>query len=230
MKKNITIISVGGSIIIPPGGFDIAFLKKFRRLILSGVRAGRRFVLVVGGGATCRAYQQAAARVSPLTDRDLDWIGIHATRFNAQLVKYLFKGFVNDDIIINPTKPVRMTKPIVIGAGYEPGHSTDMDAVLLAKKYGAKNVINLSNIEHVYTKDPRRHADARKIERIDWKTFRKEVVGGAWKPGKNVPFDPVASREAERLGLTVSMVNGTNLAEVKKAIEGKRFTGTVIHP
>jgi len=95
----------------------------------------RDFALVVGGGATCRAYQQAAARVSPLTDRDLDWIGIHATRFNAQLVKYLFKGFVNDDIIINPTKPVRMTKPIVIGAGYEPGHSTDMDAVLLAKKY-----------------------------------------------------------------------------------------------
>jgi uridylate kinase len=54
-----TIISVGGSIVIPKTGFDPAFLKEFRALILKEVKKGRRFILTIGGGATCRQYQAA---------------------------------------------------------------------------------------------------------------------------------------------------------------------------
>jgi uridylate kinase len=123
---------------------------------------------------------------------------------------------------------VKSKKHILIGAGYEPGHSTDMDAVLVAKTYGAKEILNLSNIEYVYTKDPNKFSDAEKIAAISWKKFRKDIVGNSWEAGKNAPFDPIASKNAEKLGLKVSILKGTDLTEVDKALSGETFRGTVI--
>lgn len=228
-KSNIKILSVGGSIIIPKTGFDIPFLKRFKKMILEEVAQGTKFLMVIGGGGTCRQYQQAAKKVDPsLTSVDLDWIGIYTTIFNARFVQKLFREHAIKDIITNPTEKFRLSKPIAIGAGYEPGHSTDMDAVLLAETYGAKEILNLSNIDYVYDKDPNKYSDAKKIKEIDWQTFRDEIVGHEWSPGKNAPFDPIASKKAQAMGLTVSMVKGTNLKEVKKALHGEKFKGTKV--
>ncbi|MBI2990439.1 MAG: UMP kinase [Candidatus Magasanikbacteria bacterium] len=229
-KKQLKIISVGGSIIIPKTGFDISFLKKFRRLLIKEIKKGQRFILVVGGGTTCRMYQGAAAKISRLSSEDLDWIGIQSTVFNAHFMRFMFKDYAYSKIVQNPSEKISSAKPIVVAAGWKPGASTDMDTVLLAKTYGAKELINLSNVSYVYDKDPRKHAGAKKIEQIDWKTFRKDIVGmgASWKPGSNLPFDPVASKEAESLGLKVLMLDGTDLKEVEKALQGDQFKGTLI--
>ncbi len=222
------IISVGGSIIIPKTGFDIKFLKKFKKLILDQVKKGDKFILVIGGGATCRKYQDAADRVTKLTDADLDWLGIYTTELNAEFVRLMFGKYAHSQVIADPGHKVKTRKPIVIASGWKPGCSTDNDAVILAKTYGASDLLNLSNIEYVYDRDPAKHKNAKKIEQIDWKSFRKEIVGNKWIPGKNVPFDPIASKKAEKLGLRVSILDGTNLKEVKKAVNGERFKGTIV--
>ena len=222
------IISVGGSIIIPQTGFDIPFLKKFRSLILRQVEKGERFILVVGGGATCRYYQDAAKKVVNLTDEELDWIGINATIYNSQFVRMLFGDLAHSEVITNPNKKIKTDRPIIMAAGWQPGCSSDNDAVLLAKTYGVKEILNLSNIEYVYDKDPKKFKNAIRIEQIDWKSFRRDIVGYDWKPGKNAPFDPTASGEAEKLGLKVAIVKGTDLKEVDKAIKGEKFRGTLI--
>ena len=139
MKKHPKILSVGGSIIIPKTGFNVPFLKKFRKLILDEVKKGEKFILVIGGGGTCRQYQDAARKAVPLSSTDLDWIGIHTTVFNANFVRFLFKDHAYKEVIQNPTKKVKTNKSIIIAAGWKPGCSTDKDAVLLAKTYGAKN-------------------------------------------------------------------------------------------
>ncbi len=226
--SKLKVISVGGSIVIPETGFNVQFLKNFRKLIIKHVKRGTKFVLVVGGGHTCRNYQNAAKKVANLSNEDLDWLGIDTTVFNAKFVRYLFKDYAHKDIVDNPTKKVKTNKPIIVGAGWKPGSSSDKDAVLLAKAYGAKEVINLSNIDYVYTKDPKKYKSAKKITKIDWQTFREEVVGMKWVAGKNVPFDPVASKEAQKLGLKVSILRGTNLKEVDKVISGKKFKGTLV--
>lgn len=231
MKKqsnNWKIISVGGSIIIPKTGFDVEFLKKFRELILAQLKKGERFILIIGGGFTCRQYQQAAQSVVPINKTDLDWIGIYTTRLNAEMVLRLFKGVAHPEVILNPNKKVPTKKNLIIAAGWQPGCSTDNDAVLLAKTYGVHEVFNLSNIEYVYDKDPNKFPDAKKIEEIDWKTFRKNVVGNKWEAGKNAPFDPTASRAAEKLKLTVKILCGTDLENVERATSGASFIGTVI--
>ncbi len=223
------IISVGGSIVIPKTGFDIPFLKKFRKLIIDEVKKGNKFILTIGGGATARKYQDAGRKVAKLSDRDLDWIGIHSTIINANFVRILFGEYAYKEIITNPTKKIKTNKPIIIVAGWQPGHSTDVDAVLMAKTYGAKDLINLSNIKYVYDKDPNKFKDAKKIEQICWSDFRENIVGYKWDPGKSAPFDPIASGEAEKLGLRVSILDGTNLKEVRNVIRGKKFQGTVIY-
>ena len=228
MRKKTKILSVGGSIIIPKNGFNIPFLKEFKRLILSQVKKGDKFILVIGGGATCRKYQNAAKQITSLTDDDLDWIGIHTTIYNAQFVRYMFKDFAYKHIITDPTKKVRTSKPIIIAAGWKPGFSTDRDAVLLAQTYNAKELYNLSNISYVYDKDPNIHPEAKKLEHIDWQTLRDEIVGHDWEPGKSAPFDPIASKDAQKFGMKVGILDGTKLEEVKKAIEGQSFRGTVV--
>ncbi len=105
-----------------------------------------------------------------------------------------------------------------------------MDAVLLAKNIGAKLVINLSNIDHVYDKDPRKYKDAKKIVEISWDAFLKHIVGDKWKPGMNTPFDPVASKEAKKAGIDVIVADGRDLENLRHILEkAEFFKGTVIH-
>lgn len=229
-KNAFKIISVGGSIIIPQSGFDISFLKKFRALILRRVAAGERFILVIGGGATCRQYQQAARALGPISNTDLDWLGIQTIMVNAQLVRFLFGQHAHPEILNTPLVKHRLTAPITVFGGWKPGASSDNVAVLLAKTYGATEILNLSNIEYVYDRDPKLYPDAQPIEAIDWVSFRKNIVGDVWEPGNNAPFDPVASRRAQQFGLQVAIIKGTSLVDVGKALTGKKFRGTKIHP
>lgn len=223
------LISVGGSIVIPED-IDVATVREFKRIILAEVAEGKRFVLIVGGGKTCRKYQAAAKSAEPaLSKNDLDWIGIHSTRFNAHFLRVIFQEYAYEDIILSPNEPVETDKPVILAGGYRPTASTDHSAVLVAKTYGLKKIINLSNIDYVYDSDPRKNPDAKKIEQTTWKEFRKLLPPAeAWEPGMNAPFDPVAARDAEALGLEVAVMNGTNMQNLKDYLDGKPFKGTVI--
>ena len=90
----------------------------------------------------------------------------------------------------------------MVAAGWKPGWSTDFDAVVLAEKFGADTVINLSNISKVYSADPKLDPEAVPFDRMSWSELKK-LVGDTWIPGKNVPFDPVATERAAALRLTV---------------------------
>lgn len=228
MRSTTKILSVGGSIINPKTGFDVLYLKKLKRLFIDEVKKGNKFVLIVGGGSTARNYQAVARELGGWSNTDLDWLGIAATKMNAEFIRLYLGDLAYKHIITDPRNKVRTTSPVVIASGWKPGWSTDYVAVKLAETYGAKDIVNLSNIAYVYDKDPHTHADAQKIERIDWQSFQKEIVGDVWEPGKHVPLDPMATKHAARLKLRVAMVDGNNLTEVKKAIAGKTFKGTVI--
>src|SRR3989338_3058776 len=147
--KERVVVSVGGSLIVP-NGIDTDFLTRFRALILEKVRGGFTFSIIAGGGKTARRYQDAAHAVTPLSRQDLDWIGIHSTRLNAQLLRNIFVGYVHPHVIKNPTIDINADEPIIIAAGWKPGCSTDYDAVLVAKNLGAPRLVNRSNIDYVY--------------------------------------------------------------------------------
>lgn len=223
------ILSLGGSLVVPNGGIDMEFIRSFYQFIKEKVGEGYRFFIVVGGGSTARHYIDAAKKITgTISDWDLDWLGIHTTRLNAHLIKTVFEGIVHPRVIANYRKKIgNLKEPVVVAAGWEPGWSTDYDAVTLARDYKAKIVFNLSNITQVYNKDPNVNSDAKPIDKITWKKYR-EMVGEIWTPGSNTPFDPVASKIAMERKLKVIILNGRNLKNLDNAIEGRSFTGTVI--
>ena len=226
-KREYVVVSVGGSLIVPDQ-IDTGFLASLRTLVLHKVNEGSGFYIIAGGGKLARRYQDAAnALIENFPSEESDWLGIHATRLNAHLVRSLFLEYASDKIVKNPERMPNMKYPVIVGGGFRPGNSTDLAAVVAAKKIGAKKVINLSNIDYVYTADPRKVPDAKKIERISWKEFRK-LIPKEWDPGLSSPFDPVAAKEAEASGIEVAVINGTKLAEVENYLSGKPFVGTVI--
>ena len=227
MKNNYKIISVGGSIIIPSEGFDISFLEKFRELVISRTKKGQKFVLVVGGGSTCRQYQQAIKKVIIISDKDLDWLGIYTTWYNAEFVRMLFGNLAYQEVIKDPTKKIKTSKKIIVAGGWKPGASTDYDSVLLAKNLGAKELINMSNIDYVYTADPKIDKNAIALPTLTWSELKK-IVGSKWTPGANIPFDPKAIDLAKKLDLTVKFVKGTDLDQIKKALDNQSIKGTVV--
>ena len=184
---------------------------------------------MVGGGSTARHYIDAAKKITgTISDWDLDWLGIHTTRLNAHLIKTVFEGIVHPRVIANYRKKIaNLKEPVVVAAGWEPGWSTDYDAVTLAKDYKAKIVFNLSNISQVYDRDPKGNSSAQPIDKITWKKYR-EMVGENWTPGSNTPFDPVASKIAMEHNLKVIILDGRDLKNLDNAIEGRSFMGTLI--
>jgi len=226
MNEEKIVISLGGSLIVPEE-IDVEFLKNFKALIVSQIDKGRKFVIITGGGKTCRRYQNAAKEISNSSALDLDWIGIASLKLNAELLRVIFGEYAHEEVIADLSKSFIFEKPVVIGSACRPGWSSDVDAVWAAKTVNAKKIINLSNIDYAYDKDPNKFSDAKKIEQISWPQYRA-IIPKEWHPGLNTPFDPIASDRAEKNGMTVMIINGKPIDNFQKALNGEKFSGTII--
>ncbi|MBF8249632.1 MAG: Aspartate kinase [Candidatus Levybacteria bacterium] len=230
--KEKIVISVGGSLIVPNGGVDSGFLIKFNKFIRARLAENkkRQFFLIIGGGSTTRHYQNAARGVigDELTHDDLDWLGIHATRLNAHLIRTIFRDIAHPYILKHYEIIRKVEEPVIVGSGWKPGWSTDYCAIMACQDYDVKIAINLSNINQIYDKDPRKFDDAKPIDKISWKDLRK-LVGDKWTPGMHVPFDPIAAKKAESLGIKAVIINGSNFENLENYFSGKKFVGTIIN-
>lgn len=224
------VLSLGGSLVIPQEGIDTQFLIDFNKFIRDQISSKkRRFFIVVGGGGTTRHYQKAASKVrgEEIDDDDLDWLGIHATRLNAHMIRVIFRDIAHSHVLKHYEIIRKADEPVVVAAGWKPGWSTDYCAITLCQDYGIETAINLTNVDQVYDKDPKKYPDAKPLTNLSWSDYRK-MAGNKWIPGMNLPFDPIASRLADELDITVKILNGKNLDNLAKALDGQQFLGTTI--
>lgn len=230
-KKDKIVLSLGGSLVVPDGGINIPFLQEFNTFIRENLKKNpdRQFFIVVGGGTIARHYRDAGRDVvgHELTPDDLDWLGIHATRLNAQLIRTIFRDIAHPYVLKHYEIIRKAVEPVIVASGWKPGWSTDFCATLVCEDYRVNKIINMSNIDAAYDSDPRKNPNAKKIERCTWSEFRK-LVGDEWTPGMNAPFDPVAARNAQDLDLSVVILNGKNLQNIQNYLDGKEFDGTLI--
>lgn len=224
MKKETIIISLGGSV-VAPGEIDTNFLKGFKKC-LEKYFDFKKFIVFVGGGKIARIYQKAL-REFGAKDIDMDWIGINISRMNAEVIKNVFGGKSYSKVITDPSKKFNVNKDVSVAAGWKPGWSTDYCSVMMAKTLKAKVIINLTNIDYVYDKDPNKFKDAVKIEKVNWVDFQK-IVGDKWSPGLSTPFDPRASKLAGKLKLKVAIINAWHLERLEDFLNNKPFVGTII--
>ena len=227
-KPGVIVLSVGGSLVVPNGQINVSFLKRFKKMIEKEIKLGWRFVIVVGGGGTARHYQNTAKKIDQLSDEDLDWLGIHSTRLNGHLLRTIFRKNAHLEMFNDPRKvPKKWQGKVLIAGGWRPGWSTDYVAIMIAERLKVRTVLNLSNIDFLYTADPKKDKQAKPIKEIKWSDFRK-MVGNKWNPGMNAPFDPVAAKLAERAKMEVILLNGEKIANLIKVLANQKFIGTII--
>ncbi|MDO8558159.1 MAG: UMP kinase [bacterium] len=222
-----TVITLGGSLIVKDE-VRTDFLKKFRPFILRFLKKGRKFVIVAGGGKICRKYQQAAAQISRIPSDDMDWLGIHVTRLNAQLLRTVFLKEAYPEIIESLLKPIRGKPKLIFAAGVRAGNSTDYVAVMLARRFKANRVIVAGTYDAVYDKDFEKYPNAKRLLKLSWKTYRS-LIEKKWRPGYRAPMDPVAALAAQKFGIRADIIKAENLKNFSHCIEEKSFRGSVIY-
>lgn len=224
------VIKLGGSLIVPNGGLDVEYIKRFQELIRKQIaEKNRRFFLFIGGGKLSRHYRDAGAEITghKLDAEELDWLGIHATRLNAQLFRTIFMDIAHPTIIFNYDIIEKTKKPVVVAAGWKPGWSVDYDAVILAQDYNVKTILKLSNVDRVYDKDPNKFRDAKPYDKMSWDDYLS-IVGEEWTPGRNLPIDPIAAKLSREQGIKIVYINGENLENFEKVLNQEDFVGTTL--
>jgi uridylate kinase len=220
------VIALGGSIVYPEG-IDTQFLKDFKKFLAPFLRRGTKCVLVVGGGKLSRNFQEAAARVSRVTDEDKDWIGIHATRLNAHLLRTIFRDVADPVVIDIRGRIKKLRAPVTIASGWRPGWSTDYVAMRIAADFGIHDAIIAGKPAHVYAKDPSKYPDAKVFHEIGWREYRK-LIPAKWKPGLHAPVDPVGAALGAREDVKAIIIDGRDLRNFAALLNGKEFQGTIV--
>ncbi len=228
--KKIIVVSLGGSIIYPDQ-IDIKFLKQFNSLIRKFIKKGYKFIIITGGGKPARIFQNAAYQISRINDEDKDWLGIHATRLNAHLIRTIFRDIADPQILDSPKKVLKRKKKlkysVTIGSGWRPGWSTDYVSVQIAAAFKAKEFVNTGKPAYVYEKDPAKFPKAKKFSQISWAKYRK-LIPRKWTPGFSSPIDPVAAQICQKKKIKAIVVSGKNLKNFENLLKGKDFRGTII--
>ncbi len=222
------VISLGGSVFLGDT-IHYDYILQLRDLLCSYTDR-YYFILVVGGGRTAREYQKAyQSAIDNAEDAESDKIGIAATRLNAELVRAIFQVHAPTEIIMDPNQFHDVSAaPFLLTGGWKPGFSTDAVAVHLARQCRAAFLINLSDIDYVYSSNPKEDPQAKICKQMSWAHFI-DMFPKEWSPGLHSPFDPIAAQEAMREGLRVIIAQGKNLENLRAILDAKPFLGTELY-
>jgi uridylate kinase len=227
-KVRPVVVSIGGSVLLT-GDQDAKYLEDLGDLLR---RIGRRFPLAVttGGGRTAREYIRLGRELD-LTEVELDEIGIEVTRLHARILA----ARIGPPTPAHPATSLReavheltRVSPVVLG-GTEPGHTTDAVAALLGVRMRAVRVVNATNVDGLYDRDPRVYSGAKRISKISWPEFRARVHGTTTgEPGENFLFDRLGADALARAQIPLAIVQGRDLSSLEAALTGRRFDGTQV--
>lgn len=232
---NTIVIKLGGSVFSTKDKpMDFNYLQKFKEVLKPYIDNQIHFGIVAGGGYTMRMYRDLAKSEGGIQkDEDLHWIGTTTNVLHAEIIRTVFgdlaepRPIMYDEYYDN--SPLNLTRSVVVGGGGRPGHSGDVDSVLLAIRLGATRVISLKNIERVYSADPNSDPLARPLDRLSWTEYL-DIIGNVTehKPGGNFPIDPVASRISMENKIEFVVMGGFDLKNFEKYLRGEDFVGTII--
>lgn len=225
--------ALGGSLLRPEIDERQTWLADLVNLVKNQVNSGTRLGIVVGGGSPAREGINLA---KPLIKDvfSLDEIGISATRLNATIIRELLKYSgvaVSNTIPVNIREAIPLMNefPVVVMGGTNPGQTTDAVAIELAISSNSSKCIIATNVPKVYEEDPKKNNDARSFDSLTLLELQT-IVGPPEhsKAGDSQIVDPIGVGYAVSSGMTLNILDGRNIENIKNAIEDKDFVGTVV--
>jgi uridylate kinase len=218
------IISVGGSAIVPDK-VDYKFLKALKKILLS--LKGKNIVICTGGGVTARKYMEPLKK-EKINEYNQDLMGIESTRLNAYLLASFLGKDANKEVpktLEEVADAVKVNKIVVCG-GLTPGQTSDGTTAMIADYLDADVLINMTNVDGLFDKDPRKYKDAKFIPKLSHAAFKKVMDKIEKKPGMHFILDHLAAEITYKSKIKVVIMKGVN--NLEKFLSGKKFKGTII--
>ncbi|MCX6694884.1 MAG: UMP kinase [Candidatus Altiarchaeota archaeon] len=220
------VFSMGGSI-IAPDNIDQSFVGRASDFLIK-LSKSNTLAVVVGGGAPARR-RIVEAREKGASEAECDYVGILATRENAKALIDALDRNSNQGIPESVRDAVKsFGSNILVMGGTEPGHSTDAVAALLAEWTKADLLINASNVDAVYDKDPRKFKDAKPLKSVRIDDLIRLLEGQSVAAGQYPLLDPTSLKLIKRSSIRTIVLDGRNLPNMADAISGKKFSGTEV--
>jgi uridylate kinase len=219
-------ISLGGSLLTRNQTFGK--YERYAEVLKALKSKGHSLIVVCGGGSPAREYIGLAKELG--ADSDIqDRLGILATHINALLLISALGSDAHPHIHRRGRDIKKhIDNLILVGGGHLPGSSTDYRTVLFAEAAGSDLIVNATDVDGVYDKDPKRHSDAVKLEKITFSRLEEIILNSAKQvPGEYGLFDLKAVRRAKKLRVPIIFIDGTDPQEIMRAVEGGH-RGTVI--
>jgi len=221
------IIRIGGSVVASPPNPDI--MRRYADVIKDLRDQGHEVAVVVGGGSIARDLIVFAREIG-LSEHEQDEVAISASRIFAQILAMKIGGFSWKDVPRTIDEAVKMLRDrgIVIMGGVKPGMTTDTVAALLASQAEADLIIKATDQNGIYTKDPKKHPDAEKLDEIRFENLSHVLVENKHRAGIHQIIDPEAVRVLMEKRIKTIVVNGFNPENILLAAKGEKI-GTIIH-
>ena len=231
MSKKRILLKLSGEALAKETGTGIDFEKvlKIANEIKKSITKDIQLAIVVGGGNFWRG------RSNTMMDScTSDHIGMLATAMNALAVgdalnqvgcnvrvmtsvemKEIAEPYIRDKVIKNLDKG----RIVIFGCGVgSPFFSTDTAAALRAAELNADIILKATNVDYVYTKDPRKYDDYEIIKETSHLTVIKEKLR---------VMDLTAISLCMENNIPIRIFNLNKLTNLKKAISGVEL-GTII--
>ena len=217
------------------GGFafreelDASLLKAYSDEIRRLSEEGHQLIIVAGGGRTARRYIDAS-RTLGASEALCDELGIEVSRVNALLLISSLWDIAYRRVprtLEEAIAAVKPGRPVIMG-GLQPGQSTNMVAALAAELLNADLLVNLTDVEGVYTKDPEIYGDAKLLEEVTVEQLEDIILGQNMKAGEYRLMDPLALKIIKRGRIKTVIASGLNPENLRKIILNEKIGTRII--
>lgn len=220
------VIRLGGSVVASP--LDPQRIVEYAEVLERLRLRGHELIVVVGGGTFARRLIDLSKRMG-LGEDERDQVAIQASRVVAQILA----GALGDAALrqipetVEEAATLVCANRIVVMGGQQPGMTTDTVAALAAVRTHADLLVKATDQDGVYSKDPRRYADAVKLTRIPFGELRQYMQQTVHQVGMHQILDPTSASVLVEAKTRTVVVNGLRPQNIELAVEGESI-GTVI--
>jgi len=186
-----------------------------------------RVVVITGGGKTARKYVELGKELG-VSNAWLDLLGIEASRLNALLLAALLGELAYTPIprsVDEVLQGLSAGKVVILG-GLQPGQSTNAVSAMIAELVRADLLINATNVDGVYDKDPSKYPDAKPLKEVSIQQLAEMLRSQDFRPGHYELLDTVALRVVARSKIRLVFVNAFKPETIKLAWELRQEAGT----
>jgi uridylate kinase len=220
------VIRIGGSVVASP--LNSALVGRYVDLLKKLGKEGHKVVAVVGGGSLAREFINVAADQG-LEEAERDLVAIYVSRLFARLFVLCLgeAGCGKVPTSLNMVDSCFRGEKVVVMGGLRPGMTTDAVAALVGERIEAELLVKASNVDGIFTKDPKKYQDAEKLDALGFDDLDRLLEENRHRAGIHQILDPEAVKFLRRCRLKTVVVNGFDVENVLAAVKGKKV-GSVV--